>query len=51
VLIYIAGPHVIVAVIQETKVEIIDGKVVTSMIGSIVEGLTRIGVGSQNVEV
>jgi hypothetical protein len=48
-LIYIAGPLVIAEVSQETKVEIIDGKLVTSMIGTTTEGLTRIGVGSKNV--
>jgi molybdopterin-binding protein len=48
-LIYIAGPLVIAAVSQETKIEIIDGKLVTSTIGTTTEGLTRIEVGSQNI--
>jgi hypothetical protein len=48
-LIYIVGPLVIAEVSQETKVEIIDGKLVMSMIGTTIEGLTRIGVGSKNV--
>jgi hypothetical protein len=48
-LIYISGPLVIVAVSQETEIEIIDGRLVTSMIGTTIAGLTRIGVGSQNI--
>jgi hypothetical protein len=47
VLIYVAGPLVIVAVSRETKTEITDGKLVTSRIGSTIAGLTRIGVSSQ----
>jgi hypothetical protein len=47
VLIYVAGLLVIAAVSQETRVEIIDGKLVTSRIRNTIAGLTRIGVGSQ----
>jgi hypothetical protein len=49
VLIYVAGLLVIAAVSQETRVEIIDGKLVRNRIGSAIAGLTRIGVGSQIV--
>jgi hypothetical protein len=48
-LICFAGPLVTAAVNQEIKFEIIEGNLEMSVIGTTIEGLTRIGVGNQNV--
>jgi hypothetical protein len=44
-----SDPLVVAAVSQETKIEITDEKEGMNMIGTIIGGLTRIGVRNQNV--